>query len=314
MADEGVQFITSTEVGCDVDAADLHAQNDAVVFATGATWPRDLKIPGREADGVHFAMEYLTSTTASLLSHQLQEGTYLSAKGKHVVVIGGGDTGNDCIGTAVRHGAASVTNFELLPQPPEERAPNNPWPQWPRVFRTDYGHSEVKAKWGSDPREFCISTTDFERDESGKLVALNTVRVAWELDASGKWQMNKVPGSEKRFPCDLCFLALGFLGPENEAIKSLELKQDARSNILADTVKGKHPYKTSVDRVYAAGDCRRGQSLIVWGIQEGRACAAQVDTDLMSNSYLPWAGSIPHRIYVPEAVEQPPATTVKTEA
>ena len=316
MADEGVRFITSTEVGRDVDAADLHQQNDAVVFATGATWPRDLKIPGREADGIHFAMEYLTSTTASLLSSQLAEGTYLSAKGKHVVVIGGGDTGNDCIGTAVRHGAASVTNFELLPQPPEERAPNNPWPQWPRVFRTDYGHTEVKAKWGNDPREYCISTTDFERDENGKLVALNTVRVAWELDASGKWQMNKVPGSEKRFPCDLCFLALGFLGPENEAIKSLELKQDARSNILAEPVGGKNPYRTSVPRVYAAGDCRRGQSLIVWGIQEGRAAAAAVDTDLMGNSYLPWAGSIPHRIYGPEPVDesQPTSQTVEAQA
>lgn len=302
MAAEGVQFVTSTEIGKDLDAADLHAQNDAVVFATGATWPRDLNIPGRDADGVHFAMEFLTSTTSSLLKDQLAEGTYLSAKDKNVIVIGGGDTGNDCIGTAVRHGAKSVVNFELLPQPPATRAANNPWPQWPRVFRTDYGHSEVKARWGDDPREYSISTTDFEKDENGKLVALNTVRVAWELDASGKWQMTKVPGSEQRFPCDICFLSLGFLGPENKAIESLQLKQDARSNILADTQKGPNPYKTSVDRVYAAGDCRRGQSLIVWGIQEGRACAAQVDTDLQSNSYLPWAGGIPHRIHKVEDV------------
>lgn len=305
MAAEGVQFVTNTEVGKDIDAADLHRQNDAVVFATGATWPRDLNIPGRDADGVHFAMEYLKSTTASLLDTQLQEGTYLSAKGKNVIVIGGGDTGNDCIGTAVRHGAASVVNFELLPQPPAARAANNPWPQWPRIFRTDYGHSEVKARWGEDPREYCISTTSFEKDESGKLIALNTVRVSWDLDASGKWQMTKIPGSEQRFPCDLCFLSLGFLGPENAAIESLQIKQDARSNILADTNKGPNPYKTSVDRVYAAGDCRRGQSLIVWGIQEGRACAAQVDTDLMLSSSLPWAGSIPKRIHVPEAVPAP---------
>ncbi|PKI85779.1 alanine dehydrogenase [Malassezia vespertilionis] len=306
MAAEGVQFITSTEVGRDVDAADLHAQNDAVVFATGATWPRNLNIPGRDGDGVHFAMEYLTSNTQSLLAHQLAEGTFLNAKGKHVIVIGGGDTGNDCIGTAVRHGAASVTNFELLPQPPDQRAPNNPWPQWPRVFRTDYGHAEVAARWGEDPREYCISTTDFERDESGKLVALNTIRVAWELDASGKWQMSKVPGSERRFPCDLCFLALGFLGPENAAITSLGLDQDARSNILADNQQGRHPYRTNVERVYTAGDCRRGQSLIVWGIQEGRACAAQIDTDFMGNSYLPWAGSIPRRIYPIEDHAAPP--------
>ena len=299
MADEGVNFVTSTEVGRDIDAAALRAQNDAVVFATGATWPRDLKIPGREADGVHFAMEFLSSTTKSLLDTQLAEGTYLNARGKNVIVIGGGDTGNDCIGTAVRHGAKSVVNFELLPQPPQARAENNPWPQWPRIFRTDYGHSEVKAQWGNDPREYCISTTEFEKDGSGKLIALKTVRVDWELDASGKWQMHKIPGSEERFPCDLCFLALGFLGPENAAIESLQLSRDARSNILADTNRGARPYQTSVKGVYAAGDCRRGQSLIVWGIQEGRACAAQVDTDLMSNSYLPWAGSIPKRIHAP---------------
>ena len=310
MAAEGVQFITNTEIGKDVDAADLHKQNDAVVFATGATWPRDLRIPGRDANGVHFAMEFLSSTTHSLLDTQLAEGTYLNAKGKHVIVIGGGDTGNDCIGTAVRHGAASVVNFELLPQPPAARAENNPWPQWPRVFRTDYGHSEVKARWGNDPREYCISTTEFEKDASGNLIALNTVRVSWELDASGKWQMTKVPGSEQRFPCDLCFLALGFLGPENAAIESLKLKQDARSNILADTNRGERPYKTSVDRVYAAGDCRRGQSLIVWGIQEGRACAAQVDTDLMSSSYLPWAGSIPKRIHV---ADEPASAALATK-
>ena len=312
MAAEGVQFVPSTEVGRDVDATQLHDQNDAVVFATGATWPRDLRIPGRDADGVHFAMEFLSAATKSLLDSQLSDGHYLSAKGKNVVVIGGGDTGNDCIGTAVRLGAASVTNFELLPQPPEARAPNNPWPQWPRIFRTDYGHAEVRAQWGHDPREFCISTTEFEKDESGKLIALNTVQVQWEMDASGKWQMNKVPGSERRFPCDLCLLALGFLGPENEAIKSLELKQDARSNILADTNRGARPYKTSVDRVYAAGDCRRGQSLIVWGIQEGRACAAQVDADLMGGvPRLPYVGGIEKRVHSAKSVH---AHSVKTEA
>ncbi|WFD33348.1 alanine dehydrogenase [Malassezia cuniculi] len=311
MAAEGVKFVPSTEVGRDIDPADLRAQHDALVYATGATWPRDLNIPGREADGIHFAMEFLSSTTKSLLDSGLQNGEYLNVSGKHVVVIGGGDTGNDCIGTAVRQGAASVVNFELLPQPPEMRAPNNPWPQWPRVFRTDYGHNEVKAKWGKDPREYCISTTSFEKDENGKLVALNTVRVSWEMDASGKWQMNKVPGSEERFPCDMCFLSLGFLGPENEAIKSLGIKQDARSNILASDLKGKNPYQTSVPGVYAAGDCRRGQSLIVWGIQEGRACAAQVDSDLMGSTLLPLAGSIGRRIHTPAPVD---GKAVKTSA
>ncbi len=201
------------------------------------------------------------------------------------------------VGTSVRHGAASVNNFELLPQPPEARARDNPWPQWPRIFRTDYGHTEVAEHWGSDPRSYQISTTKFEKDAEGNLVALHTVEVAWEKDASGKWQMNKVPGSEKRWPCDLCLLALGFLGPENEALKSLGIEQDARSNIRADDNKGKVPYKTNQEKVWACGDARRGQSLIVWGIQEGRACAAAIDEELQGNSRLPWAGSFAKRVY-----------------
>ncbi|PWN54002.1 putative glutamate synthase [Violaceomyces palustris] len=298
MAAEGVKFITGTSVGKDVQASDLKVQNDALVYATGATWPRDLKIPGREADGVHFAMDFLSANTKSLLDSGLQDGNYLSAEGKHVIVIGGGDTGNDCIGTSVRHGAKSVVNFELLPQPPESRAAGNPWPQWPRIFRTDYGHTEVAENFGTgDPREYCISTTSFEKDESGKLVALNTVRVAWEMDASGKWQMNKVPGSEQRFPCDLCLLALGFLSPETQALESLGIEKDGRGNIKADDNKGKAPYKTSVPGVYAAGDCRRGQSLIVWGIQEGRAAAAVIDEDLEGSTRLPWAGGIKRRTF-----------------
>ncbi|SPC62670.1 probable glutamate synthase (NADPH) [Ustilago sp. UG-2017b] len=299
MAAEGVNFITSTYVGRDVDPKQLQAQNDAIVYAVGATWPRDLKVPGREADGVHFAMDFLAPNTKSLLDSGLQDGHYLSAKGKDVIVIGGGDTGCDAQATALRHGAKSIVNFELLPQPPNERAKGNPWPQFPRVFKVDYGHAEVAAQWGSDPREYCISTTSFEKNAEGKLVALNTIKVNWELDASGKWQMNKIPGSEKRWPCDLCLLSLGFLGPENDAISALGLEQDGRSNIKADDQKGKSPYKTNVEGVYTAGDCRRGQSLIVWGIQEGRACAAQVDRDLMGNTRLPWAGSIKKREFLP---------------
>ncbi|KAN0061168.1 glutamate synthase [NADH] [Thecaphora frezii] len=303
MAAEGIKFVTGAHVGKDVDPRQLHAQNNALVYAVGATWPRDLKVPGREADGVHFAMDFLAPNTKSLLDSGLADGHYLSAKGKDVIVIGGGDTGCDAQATALRHGAKSIVNFELLPQPPNERAKGNPWPQFPRVFKVDYGHAEVAAQWGSDPREYCISTTSFEKDESGKLVALNTVKVNWELDASGKWQMNKVPGSEKRWPCDLCLLSLGFLGPENDAISALGLEQDGRSNIKADDLRGKSPYQTNVERVYTAGDCRRGQSLIVWGIQEGRSAAAQIDRDLMGNSRLAWAGSIKKRDFLPTKAE-----------
>ena len=223
-------FVPNTFVGRDVDANDLRQENDAVIFATGATWPRDLKIPGREVDGIHFAMEYLQLNTKSLLDSELQNGSYISAKGKDVIVIGGGDTGNDCIGTAMRHGAKSVTNFELLPQPPVSRGRDNPWPQWPRIFRTDYGHTEVAAHFGKDPREYCISTKEFVV-EDGKLKGLNTVRVEWTKDSGGRWKMEEVPGSEKFFPAQLVFLALGFLGPEAEVLKSLGIKQDARSNI-----------------------------------------------------------------------------------
>lgn len=240
----------NANVGVDVDVQDLRAQNDAVIICTGATWPRDLRLPNREADGIHFAMEFLQSNTKSLLDSELQDGNYMNAKGKDVIVIGGGDTGNDCIGTSMRHGARSVVNFELLPRPPASRAPDNPWPQWPRIFRTDYGHTEVAAHFGSDPREFCISTKEFVLDDEGKLKGLNTgmgptfysnccagcsfthpVRVEWTKDSGGRWKMEEVPGSAKFFPAQLVLLALGFLGPENAVIKTLGLKQDGRSNI-----------------------------------------------------------------------------------
>ena len=224
-------FITNANVGKDVNVNEIRAENDALILATGATWPRDLKIPNRQADGIHFAMEYLQLNTKSLLDSELQNGSYISAKGKDVIVIGGGDTGNDCIGTAMRHGAKSVTNFELLPKPPAARGRDNPWPQWPRIFRTDYGHTEVAAHFGNDPREYCISTKDFVVDGDGKLTGLNTVRVEWTKDSGGRWKMEEVPGSEKFFPAQLVFLALGFLGPEAELLKSVSLKQDARGNI-----------------------------------------------------------------------------------
>jgi len=261
LAEEGVKFVTSTLVGPDseVSLESLRAENDAVVLATGATVARDLKIPHRELEGIHFAMQFLHRNTKSLLDSGLADGEYISAKDKHVVVIGGGDTGNDCIGTSVRHGAKSVTNFELLPQPPPERARDNPWPQWPRIYRVDYGHTEVKTHMGKDPREYCVMSKEFVGDDDGHVRGINIHRVEWSKSASGGWDMKQVEGSEQFFPADLVLLSMGFLGPEDRLLGT-EIEKDARKNIK--TPPGK--YNSNLPGVFAAGDCRRGQSLIVW--------------------------------------------------
>ena len=259
MAAEGIQFVTGCHVGeGDVTLDSLRAEHDAVVIATGATVARDLPIPGRNMEGIHFAMEFLHKNTKSLLDSNLGDGAYISAKDKHVIVIGGGDTGNDCIGTSVRHGAKSVVNFELLPQPPAQRARDNPWPQWPRIYRIDYGHTEVKTHMGQDPREYCIMSKEFV-GENGKVTGINTVRVEWTKSASGGWDMKQVEGSEKFFPADLVLLSMGFLGPEDRVLGG-SIEKDARKNIK--TPPGM--YNTNIPGVFAAGDCRRGQSLIVW--------------------------------------------------
>lgn len=259
MAAEGVQFKTGVSIGDELTLNDLRAQNNAVVIATGATVGRDLPIENRNLNGIHFAMEFLHKNTKSLLDSELADGGYISAKGKHVVVIGGGDTGNDCIGTSVRHGAKSVVNFELLPQPAETRARDNPWPQWPRIYRVDYGHSEVRQHTGKDPREYCIKSSKFVSDGNGNVKGIETVRVEWSKDDAGKWVLKDVEGSEEFFPADLVLLAMGFLGPEQRAIGD-EVEKDGRTNVK--TPAGK--YSTNIDGVFAAGDCRRGQSLIVW--------------------------------------------------
>jgi len=232
----------------------------------------------------------LHKNTKSLLDSQLEDGSYISAKDKHVVVIGGGDTGNDCIGTSVRHGAKSVTNFELLPQPPNERARDNPWPQWPRIYRVDYGHTEVKQHMGKDPREFCVMSEEFVDDGTGKVKGINTIRVEWTKSATGGWDMKKLEGSQQFFPADLVLLSMGFLGPEDRVLGD-EIEKDPRKNIK--TPPGK--YHTNVDGVFAAGDCRRGQSLIVWGINEGRQSAREVDLYLEGSSSLPVTGGIVKR-------------------
>ncbi|KAI7788823.1 enhancer-2 of am [Diaporthe eres] len=287
MAAEGVQFKTGVSIGDELTLNDLRAKNNAVVIATGATVGRDLPIEGRNLNGIHFAMEFLHKNTKSLLDSELADGGYISAKGKHVVVIGGGDTGNDCIGTSVRHGAKSVVNFELLPQPAETRARDNPWPQWPRIYRVDYGHSEVRQHTGKDPREYCIKSTKFVSDGNGNVKGIETARVDWSKDDTGKWVLRDVEGSEEFFPADLVLLAMGFLGPEQRAIGD-EVEKDGRTNVK--TPAGK--YSTNIDGVFAAGDCRRGQSLIVWGINEGRQAAREVDLYLEHSTNLPVTGGI----------------------
>ena len=282
LRDGGVQFITGANVGDgkdgSIDIAALKSSNDAVLFTTGATVPRDLPIEGREFTGVHFAMDFLSANTKSLLDSQHDDDAYISAKGKDVIVIGGGDTGTDCIGTSLRHGCKSVTNFELFAQPPEGRADNNPWPTWPKIFRVDCGHEEAAHTQGADPRVYSISSLCFIGDDAGKLTGVRTVQVEMK---DGKFE--NVPGSEKDWPADLVFLAMGFLGPEHVATDTLGVDYDERSNYQA--VYGK--YKTNVDNVFAAGDCRRGQSLVVRAINEGREAAREIDRHLMGSTELP---------------------------
>ncbi|EIW71096.1 hypothetical protein TREMEDRAFT_42578 [Tremella mesenterica DSM 1558] len=301
MSAEGVNFVTGAHVGVDTDAEVIKAEHDAVVIATGATWPRDLKLPNRDNDAIQFAMNFLHPNTKSLLDSQHEDGSYISARGKDVIVIGGGDTGNDCIGTSVRHGAKSIVNFELLPEPPASRATGNPWPQFARIKRKDYGHSEAEVciNNGRDPREYSISTKRFVVDEEGKLTGLDTVKVEW-TQVGGQWKMEEIKGSEKFYPAQLVLLALGFLGPQSECIKAFGVKQDPRTNIA--TPQGK--YNTNVDGVFAAGDCRRGQSLIVWGIKEGRQVAEEVDTYLSGSTRLPFQGSIPRRQWIAPPVSR----------
>jgi NAD(P)H-dependent glutamate synthase small subunit len=283
---EGIEFITNADVGGSgdnaVDINDLYKENDAVLFATGATQPRDLEVPGRDLNNIHFAMEFLTANTRSLLDSNLEDGNYISAKDKNVIVIGGGDTGTDCIGTSIRHGCKSLVNFELLPKAPAERAEDNPWPLWPVIHRVDYGHEEGIQRFGNDPREYCILTKAFIGDEAGNVTGVKTVEAKWTR-IDGKWNMEEVPGSEKTWQADLVMLSMGFLGPEHYVSNELGIEYDQRSNYQAEYGK----YATNVKGVYAAGDCRRGQSLVVWGINEGREAAREIDTFLMGSSNLP---------------------------
>ena len=275
MRDEGIEFIVNADVGNNIDVKELVDDNDAVLLATGATLARDLPIPGREAEGVHLAMEFLTANTKSLLDSNLEDGKYISAKDKNVIVIGGGDTGTDCIGTSLRHGCKSLINFELLPRPPEERAANNPWPLWPRIYRVDYGHAEAARKFGDDPRVYSIMSKEFLQNENGKLSGIVTVNV--------DDQLKEIPGTEKTWEADLIMLSMGFLQPEHYINEALGMNTDERGNFRAT----KEDFKTSVPKVYAAADCRRGQDLVVRAINEGREAAREIDRELMGSTQLP---------------------------
>ncbi len=274
LREEGVKFVVNADVGGSGDGAvpvsKLLEENDALLLATGATTPRNLNIPNREGDGIHFAMDFLWRNTKSLLDSSLGDGEYISAKGKKVIVIGGGDTGTDCIGTSLRHGCESLVNFEIMPRPPVDRADNNPWPLWPKIYRVDYGHEEAAKKYGQDPRVYSISGKEFVRDKNGKLLGINTV----EVDENFK----EIPGTVKFWEADLILLSMGFLGPEHYVSEALELELDGRSNYKAEYKN----FRTSHAKVFAAGDCRRGQSLVVRAIDEGRLVADEISSFLLS--------------------------------
>ena len=281
MEKEKITFICKTNIGsADYPVEKLRSEFDAVILATGATVPRDLLIEGRNLKGVHFAMDFLTANTKAIMK---KGAASISAKGKDVVIIGGGDTGTDCVGTSLRHGCNSVVQLEILPKSPDNRADNNPWPEWPKTHKTDYGQEEAAAKFGADPRVFVTTATKFEGDADGNVTAVHTVQVSWEKNEKGQFVPTPVPGTEQVRPASLVLLAMGFLGPEQQLPEALGIERDGRSNIKADYEK----YVTSIDGVFAAGDCRRGQSLVVWAFNEGRGAARECDRYLMGTTELP---------------------------
>lgn len=283
MKEEGVEFITGVNVGKDIKAAKLLKEYDRVILACGAKNPRDIKAPGRDAEGIYFAVDFLAATTKSLLDSDLKDKKYISARGKKVVIIGGGDTGNDCVGTSIRHGAASVTQLEMMPKAPDERAGDNPWPQWPKVCKTDYGQEEAIAMFGHDPRIYQTTVKEFLKDKNGRLCGLVTVKLEGKKDEkTGRMAMTEVPGSESRMDADLVLIAAGFLGTEKYIADAFGVSLNERTNVKTQT----DCYETDVKNVFAAGDMHRGQSLVVWAIREGREVAREVDASLMGYTNL----------------------------
>jgi glutamate synthase (NADPH/NADH) small chain len=285
LAEEGIVFKTGVHIGTDTEwtAARLRADFDAVVLCCGATLGRDLPIDGRDARGVHLAMEFLTDNTRYQLDHEF-DGSIppLNAKGKDVVVIGGGDTGTDCVGTSLRHGCKSVVQLEIMPKPPLERAANNPWPEWPKVYKMDYGQEEAAAVQGQDPRQYLIQTKRFLKDDAGNLSGLEICEIEW-IHENGRFMPKEKEGTTRVIPAQLALLAMGFLGPEKQIVEQFALETDERSNVKAAHDK----YTTNVPGIFAAGDMRRGQSLVVWAINEGRGAARECDRFLMGVTHLP---------------------------
>jgi glutamate synthase (NADPH/NADH) small chain len=280
MEREGIAFRCNSEVGRDITSAQLIEDFDAVVLCTGATKPRDLPIEGRQSKGIHFAMEFLHGNTKALLDKAQPP---ISAAGKDVIIIGGGDTGTDCVGTSMRHGCKSLIQVEILPKPPTERAKDNPWPEWPKTYKMDYGQEEAAAVYGADPRVYLTTAKKFLTDDQGNVSGVHLVEIRWERNDKGQFTPVDVPGTDRVVPAQLVLLAMGFLGPEQPLLESLGLERDPRSNIKAEHGR----FNTSIPKVFAAGDCRRGQSLVVWAFNEGRGAARECDRYLMGSSSLP---------------------------
>lgn len=283
MKAEGVEFITGANVGTDIKAAKILKEYDSVVLACGASNPRDIKAAGREGKGIYFAVDFLKSTTKSLLNSNLEDGQYISAKGKKVLVIGGGDTGNDCVGTVIRHGCASVMQLEIMPKPPEKRLPENPWPEWPKVLKTDYGQEEAIEVFGTDPRVYQTTVKEFILDKAGNVKKAKLVKLeSKKEEKTGRPVMVPVEGSEYEVEADLVLIAAGFLGSQEYVAKAFGVELNERTNVK--TAQGS--YETSVAKVFTAGDMHRGQSLVVWAIREGREAAQAVDRCLMGYTNL----------------------------
>lgn len=283
MEAEGIVFKTGVDVGKDIKAEKLLKEYDRVVLACGASNPRDISVPGRDAKGIYFAVDFLKANTKSLLDSDFEDKKYVDTKGKNVVIIGGGDTGNDCVGTSIRHGCKSVTQIEMMPKAPDTRSVSNPWPEWPKICKTDYGQEEAIAVFGHDPRIYESTVKEFVKDKNGSLKAVKIVKLSWEKDpASGRMKMSEVPGSEQTLPAEIVLIAAGFLGSQKYVTDAFHVDINERSNVKT----GAGAYETSVKNVFTAGDMHRGQSLVVWAIREGREAARAVDESLMGYTNL----------------------------
>jgi glutamate synthase (NADPH/NADH) small chain len=282
MEKEGIKFLCNATVGENVEPQLLIRDFDATIICTGATQPRDLPVEGRNLGGVHFAMDFLTVSTQSVLKGQ-PDASPITAVGKDVIVLGGGDTGTDCVGTSMRQGCRSLQQIEIMAMPPMDRAADNPWPEWPKVYKMDYGQEEAAAKFGSDPRVYLTTVKKFNGDAAGNLTGVVTVAISWRKNDKGQFVPEEQPGTEKEHPAQLVLLAMGFLGPEQALLKDLKVETDPRSNVKAEYGR----YTTTVPGVFAAGDARRGQSLVVWAINEGRGAARECDRYLMGATELP---------------------------